>query len=72
MQLNHPEHVMAVSLVGGAIKVCYVDFYHSQHHGFPESCKDCRARGIVNNNDGGQICFHSTVVLAIPDRQDDI
>jgi hypothetical protein len=24
MQLNHPEHVMSVSLVGGAIKVCYV------------------------------------------------
>ena len=72
MQLNHPEHVMTVSLVGGGIKICYVDFYHSQHHGFPEGCKDCRARGIVKDKDGRKICLHSTVLKEMPGRDDDI
>ncbi len=35
-------------------------------------CRDCRARGIVYNNDGGQICFHSTELKAFQERQDDI
>jgi hypothetical protein len=80
LELHHQEHAMKVCLVGGAIKVCLLDSFippyatlqDSLKHGFPGGCYDCRARGIVNNNDGGQICFHSTESKAITERQDDI
>ena len=29
-----------------------------KHHGYPGGCRDCRARGIVYNADGLQICLH--------------
>ena len=80
MELHHPEHVIKLCLVGGATKVCLVDscippsarYQDYQHQGYPEGCRDCRARGIVKNNDGGQLCWHATQWKANPKRDYDI